>query len=431
MSPPAAAAHAAGPTEIARLAERAIGGDRRSIARLITVFDGHGAGADAAAALCAARAGRARVIGITGVPGSGKSTLVNALLGAWLERGLTVAVVAIDPSSPVSGGAVLGDRIRMGAHGADPKVFVRSLSARGELGGLSRATRAAVDCFDAAGFDRVVVETVGTGQSETRIAGLADTRIVVCPPGLGDDVQALKAGTLEIADVLAVSKGDLPLAAQTAREMREMLGLRRAAREGDWTPRVVVVRALGENGIAELLDAIDAHAQVVAPGRRLREAPPAASARRTPGEGSADGVPAADDAAGWQARLGTLVARDGLCRTLGISLLAGGPGRAEVAMTVDARHTNFNGGCHGGALFALADSAFSLASNSHGPVAVGIDAHITFQAGVGDGDRLIARAVEMQRTRRIAVYRIDLVRSEPAGGETTVCSFTGTVYIKR
>ena len=191
-----------------------------------------------------ARPARAWVVGITGVPGSGKSTLVDALLGDWLGKGLSVAVIAIDPSSPISGGAVLGDRIRMGANAAHPKAFIRSFSARGELGGLSRATRAAVDAFDAAGFDRIVVETVGTGQSETAIVALADTRVVVCPPGLGDDVQALKAGTLEIADVLAISKGDLPLAEQTAREMREMLGLRRPGPVGEWRPRVQVVSAL-------------------------------------------------------------------------------------------------------------------------------------------------------------------------------------------
>ena len=212
----------------AALAARALDGERRAIARLLTLFDDDAPGAREAAATLAARAGKARIVGVTGVPGSGKSTLVNALLGAWLEHGLQVAVVAFDPSSPISGGAVLGDRIRMGEHGAHANAFVRSFSARGELGGLSRAARAAIDCLDAAGFDRVIVETVGTGQSETRIAALADTRIVVCPPGLGDDVQALKAGTLEIADLLAVSKGDLPLAEQTAREMREMLGLRRS-----------------------------------------------------------------------------------------------------------------------------------------------------------------------------------------------------------
>ncbi len=407
----------------ARLTAPALGGDRRAIARLLTLFDDDAAGAQEAAQTLAARAGKARVLGVTGVPGSGKSTLVNAVLGAWLARGLKVAVVAFDPSSPITGGAVLGDRIRMGEHGAHPNAFVRSFSARGELGGLSRAARAAVDCLDAAGFDRVIVETVGTGQSETRIAALADTRVVVCPPGLGDDVQALKAGTLEIADVLAVSKGDLPLAEQTAREMREMLSLRRVPAADAWRPRVVVVSALAEGGVDALLDAIDAHALAVGSGRRLRE-----GTARTATEAT---LPiAAGDAEAWRARLDALAARDGLCATLGISVLSGGPGRAETAMAVDARHVNFNGVCHGGAIFSLADSAFGLAANSHGPLAAGIDAHITFQAGVVAGDRLVARASEAHRSRRIAVYRIDVVRLDPGGGESAVSSFTGTVYVK-
>jgi acyl-CoA thioesterase len=216
----------------------------------------------------------------------------------------------------------------------------------------------------------------------------------------------------------------LPLAEQTAREMREMLGLRRALAAGTWKPRVVVVKALQPGGIEDLLSAIEAHEQAIGPGQRLRQAAAASS----PAQGAA---PAAMDAAAWRARLASLAERDGLCATLGISVLAGGPGRAEVAMTVDARHMNFNGGCHGGAIFALADSAFGLASNSHGPVAVGIDAHITFQTGAAAGDRLVARASEMHRTRRVAVYRIDVIRREPGGAETAVSCFTGTVYIKR
>ncbi len=405
-------------------------GDRRSLARLLTLIDDDGPGAGEAAAQMGRNAGRAWVVGVTGVPGSGKSTLVDVLLGAWLAQGHQVAVIAIDPSSPITGGAVLGDRIRMGTHGAHAKAFIRSFSARGELGGLSRAAAAAVDCFDAAGFDRVIVETVGTGQSETRIVALADTRVVVCPPGLGDDVQAIKAGTLEIADVLAVSKGDLPLAEQTAREMHEMLSLRRALVAGAWKPRVVVVSAQANTGIEALLEALEAHRTAVGHGRRRQPAPSDETPARDKSGSALDAAAMPADANGWRERLAALAARDGLCRTLGISVLAGGPGRADVAMTVDARHLNFNGGCHGGAIFALADSAFGLASNSHGPVAAGIDAHITFQAGVRAGDVLVARAIEVQRSKRIGVYRIDVVRQEAGGPDTAVSSFTGTVYVK-
>ena len=373
----------------------------------------------------AERAGRAWVVGLTGVPGSGKSTLVDALLGAWLANGHRVAVIAIDPSSPISGGAVLGDRIRMGANAAHANVFIRSFSARGEVGGLSRAARAAVDAFDACGFDRIVVETVGTGQSETRIVALADTRVVVCPPGLGDDVQAIKAGTLEIADVLAVSKGDLPLAAQTAREMRAMLTLRRRVGADAWAPCVVVVSALARTGIDELLAALDAHRDALGVGRRARLAAPGAIATVAAAAATAGG-----DGDRWNKRIAALLAQDGLCQTLGIAFRAGAPGRAEVALTVASQHLNFNGACHGGTIFALADSAFGLASNSHGPVAAGIDAHITFQAAVAAGDTLVARAIEVQRSRRIGVYRIDVVREERGGAETAISSFTGTVYIK-
>ena len=422
---------AASPPAVPRGVEQAIAGDRHALSRLLTLIDDDRPGAREAAASLARHVGRAWVVGVTGVPGSGKSTLVDALLGAWLANGHRVAVIAIDPSSPISGGAILGDRIRMAANAAHENVFIRSFSARGELGGVSRATRAAIDAFDACGFDRVVVETVGTGQSETRIVALADTRVVVCPPGLGDDVQAIKAGTLEIADVLAVSKGDLPLAEQTAREMREMLTLRRPGAEGEWVPRVVVVSALAGTGLDALGDALGAHRDAVGVNRRARAAPRRSEmATATPGKDSAPAAIAALDAAGWRGRIAGLFANDGLCATLGITFRSGGPGRAEVAMTIDSRHLNFNGGGHGGAIFALADSAFGLASNSHGPVAAGIDAHITFQAAVGAGDTLVARAVEVQRSRRIGVYRIDVVREDRGGGETAVSSFTGTVYVK-
>jgi len=408
----------------ARLTTRAIDGDRRALARLLTLIDDDGPGAREAAAHMAERPARAWIVGVTGVPGSGKSTLVDALLGAWLPSGLKVAVIAIDPSSPITGGAVLGDRIRMGAHGAHANAFIRSFSARGELGGLSRAARAAVDCFDAAGFDRVIVETVGTGQSETAVVALADTRVVVCPPGLGDDVQAIKAGMLEIADVLAVSKGDLPLAEQAARELREMLTLRRRPADSAWKPRVLVVSAKTGTGLDDLTAALDAHHIACGHGRRrTTESRPSLSAFPL-------SVPVSKTDNDVQARLLRWAEQDGVCRTFGIVVRSGGVGRAEVAMSIDERHLNFNGGCHGGAIFALADTAFGFASNSHGPVAVGIDAHITFQAAVRRGDLLLARATEIQRSRRIGVYRIDVVRAERGGAETMVSSFTGTVFIK-
>ena len=407
------------------LLDRLLAGDRRALARSLSYIDNAVPGSVEFAALLIPHAARALVVGVTGVPGGGKSTLVNALLGIWLARGLKVAVVAVDPSSPVSGGAVLGDRIRMVEHSAHPNCFIRSLSARGQLGGLSGAARASVDCFDAAGFDRVIVETVGAGQSETAITALADTRIVVCPPGLGDDVQAIKAGILEIADLLVISKGDLPLAEETARDMRDMLGLRRISKPDAWKPMVILVSALESRGISEVDAAIGQHAASSGAGRRLLE-DPAGAARPV------DARAAADTAVQPQrARLEALTARDNFCSTLGISLIDGGPGYAAVEMQVEARHINFNGGCHGGAIFTLADTAFGLASNSHGPVASGIDAHITFQAGVRAGERLVARASEISRSYRIAVYKVEVVRLDAAGGESAVSSFTGTVYIRQ
>jgi LAO/AO transport system ATPase len=249
-----------------------LAGDRRSIARAITAVENDTGAAARLRAALAPHVGRAHVVGITGAPGAGKSTLINALLGEWLARGRRIGVVAVDPSSPVTGGAILGDRVRMGSHGGDDRVFIRSVASRGHLGGVSRGTRRIIDVLDAAGHDTIIVETVGTGQSEVEIAELADTRVVVCAPGLGDDVQAIKAGVLEIADLLIVNRGDSPLAPDTERSLREMLRLRR---RGAWEVRVLRTTATTGEGVPALADAIEAHGDFAGRGRRLRASAPA------------------------------------------------------------------------------------------------------------------------------------------------------------
>jgi LAO/AO transport system kinase len=227
-------------------------GERRAIARAITAVENDLARAQSVRDALAPHLGRAHVVGITGPAGAGKSTLVNALLGEFLARGHTVAVVAVDPSSPFTGGAVLGDRIRMAEHQANERVFIRSLAARGHAGGLSRATAPVIDVLDAAGFDLILVETVGAGQSDVAIARLARTRIVVYPPGLGDEVQALKAGMLEIADILVVNKADLPGADRTA---RDLLAIPAGHGTQSHRPVMKTVSTTGD-GVAKLADAI-------------------------------------------------------------------------------------------------------------------------------------------------------------------------------
>ncbi|HLT28391.1 MAG TPA: methylmalonyl Co-A mutase-associated GTPase MeaB [Zeimonas sp.] len=406
------------------LITRVLAGDRRSIARLLSRFDDREPGCEVAARLLAERAGRAHVVGITGVPGAGKSTLVNALLGAWLEQGLKVGVIAVDPSSPIHGGAVLGDRVRMGEHGTHPNAYIRSFSARGALGGLSRATRAASDCLDAAGFDKILVETVGAGQSETDIMALADTRVVVCPPGLGDEVQAIKAGILEIADLLVITKSDLPHAQATMRDLKDMLALRRRFADTDWETRVIPVHAPSGKGIDKLVEGIEQHRAAHGCGRRLNGG---AATAPEPGVAAADLPSTAGD---WLRRLQALAADDGTCTTLGFQVIEGGPGSATVTVTLDERHINFFGSCHGGVVFALADSAFGLASNSYGPIAAAIDAHITFSSAARKGDRLVARATELRRGRSLAVYRVDVHKATDDGDEEMVSTFTGTVFIR-
>ncbi len=244
-------------TKLTQLIGGLLSGQRGALAKAITAVESR---SDLGQALISRiravshdRLGHAVVVGVTGPPGCGKSSLTNALLGELRSREKRLGVVAVDPSSPISGGALLGDRLRMAEHAADPEVFIRSLSSRGRLGGLAPAAKDIVDVMDAAGMDMVLVETVGAGQSDVEISSLADVMIVVGAPGLGDDIQAIKSGILEIADILVVNKGDLPGAERVASQLRAMLGLRSAA--AGQVPVLVTSATEGE-GLNELVDAI-------------------------------------------------------------------------------------------------------------------------------------------------------------------------------
>ena len=239
------------------LAARLIGGEIAALARAISVVE-----SDTPTAINILRAirshlGHAVVVGFTGPPGAGKSTLVNAFIAELRSRRKAVGVVAVDPPSPITGGAVLGDRIRMAEHTPDQGVFIRSLASRGALGGLSAAAAQVADLMDAAGRDVVILETVGAGQSEVEMARIADVRIVIAAPGLGDDVQAIKAGILEIADILVVNKSDQPLASQTKRQLDAMLSLRAPSKH---PVPVLSTDAISRTGITELADAIESAA---------------------------------------------------------------------------------------------------------------------------------------------------------------------------
>ncbi len=240
------------------LIPRLRGGDRRALARAITLVERGGPQARELLAAAYPHAGGAHLVGITGPPGAGKSTLVTTLAQEWRRRGVSVGIVAVDPTSPFTGGAVLGDRIRMQALGGDPGVFIRSMASRGRLGGLARATADAVTMLDAAGFQVVLIETVGAGQGEVDIARAAHTTIVVEVPGMGDDVQSIKAGVLEIADLFVVNKADRDGADNTVRQLRQMLHLG-AAEPGGWEVPVLKAVATSAQGAAEVVAAAEQH----------------------------------------------------------------------------------------------------------------------------------------------------------------------------
>jgi phenylacetic acid degradation protein PaaD len=362
-----------------------LAGDRGAVARAISQVERGDRQPAAVAAALAPHLGRAHVLGVTGSPGAGKSTLVHALLGELLARRQRIAVVAVDPSSPITGGAVLGDRVRMGEHGAHASVFIRSVASRGHLGGLAPTTEAMVDILDAAGFDTVIVETVGAGQSEVEIMRVADTRLVAC------------------------TLSPRPGAEITARDLKDMLHLRAAGAAGGWKVPVIGSSAATGSGIAELADAIAAHAAVTGRGRRLH---------------GRQAVAAAGNSAAGE-RVKQLAAADPFLRWAGIVCTHADKGTATVEVTLQPHHINFNGTCHGGIVFALADTAFGLAANSYGVIAAGIDTHLTFQQASHVGDHLVAKSVEVSRSRKIAVYRVDVCKN----GGVPISSFTGTVYL--
>ena len=246
------------------LAERVLSGDPRALARLISWVEDESPAARESLAALYPHTGRAHLVGITGAPGTGKSTLVNEIAKEYRRRGLTVGIIAVDPTSPFSGGAILGDRIRMRELAGDAGIFIRSMATRGSLGGLARATSDSVKVLDAAGFDRVLVETVGAGQAEVDIARTAHTTIVVEVPGLGDDIQAIKAGILEIADVFVVNKADRDGADSTVTALEMMLDLN-GMEAHRWRPPIVRTVAIRGEGVAELVAGAEAHYE------RLRE----------------------------------------------------------------------------------------------------------------------------------------------------------------
>ncbi|MPZ82916.1 MAG: methylmalonyl Co-A mutase-associated GTPase MeaB [Actinophytocola sp.] len=245
--------------DIPALVADARSGQARAVARLISLVEDESPHLRAVAVALTPFVGRARVLGLTGPPGVGKSTATSMLIAAFRARDLRVGVLAIDPSSPFSGGALLGDRIRMHDHATDPAVFIRSMATRGHLGGLATATPQALRVLDAAGCDVVLIETVGVGQSEVDIVGLADTTVVLLAPGMGDGIQAAKAGILEIADVFVVNKADRDGAEQTVRDLKHMISLGRRSLGPAWRQPIVATVASAGEGVDEVMAALDTH----------------------------------------------------------------------------------------------------------------------------------------------------------------------------
>ncbi|MFJ4790418.1 methylmalonyl Co-A mutase-associated GTPase MeaB [Streptomyces sp. NPDC088794] len=245
--------------DVSSLVAQAREGRPRAVARLISLVEGASPQLREVMAALAPLTGNAYVVGLTGSPGVGKSTSTAALVTAYRKQGKRVGVLAVDPSSPFSGGALLGDRVRMSDHASDPGVYIRSMATRGHLGGLAWAAPQAIRVLDAAGCDVVLVETVGVGQSEVEIASQADTSVVLLAPGMGDGIQAAKAGILEIGDVYVVNKADRDGADATARELNHMLGLGESRGPGDWRPPIVKTVAARSEGIDEVVEALEKH----------------------------------------------------------------------------------------------------------------------------------------------------------------------------
>jgi LAO/AO transport system kinase len=251
-------ARGSGAADPADLVAAARDGDPRSLARLVSLVENGSPRLREIMRLIAPHTGRARIIGLTGSPGVGKSTVTGALVRAYRAEGLRVGVVAIDPTSPFTGGALLGDRVRMQDHATDGGVFIRSMASRGHLGGLSWAAPQALRILDAAGFDVIMIETVGVGQAEVAIASLADSTLVIVAPGMGDSVQAAKAGILEIADIFVVNKSDRPGAQEAVRDLRTMIAMADYG-PGGWKPPIVSTTAARGEGIDDLVSRLEEH----------------------------------------------------------------------------------------------------------------------------------------------------------------------------